>query len=191
MKRKAFSRIHTLLFIGFLLFCLAGCKKEDKTPLVIGQAYQGGVIAYLLVSGDLGYDATVQHGLIAAGTDQSSGAEWGCNGSLLSGANASGVGSGNQNTIDIINGCSTAGTAASLCAGLNQNGYDDWYLPSIDELNKLYLNRDVIGGFTPGVYWSSTEENSTMAWLTVFSSGNSGTNGNKSNLHAVRAVRSF
>ena len=52
-----------------------------------------------------------------------------------------------------------------------ENGYDDWYLPSKDELNKLYLNKDAIGGFVNATYWSSTQSSSTLAWFQIFSTG--------------------
>jgi hypothetical protein len=80
---------------------------------------------------------------------------WGCNDKFLAGRSS--IGTGSQNTIDIASGCSVAGNAATLCSNLNQGGYDDWYLPSKDELNKLFLQMKVIGGFREVCYWSSTE----------------------------------
>ncbi|MBK6346528.1 MAG: hypothetical protein IPF68_11435 [Bacteroidales bacterium] len=47
--------------------------------------------------------------------------------------------------IDILAGCAEAGIAARICGDLVLNGFSDWYLPSIDELNKLYQNRARIG----------------------------------------------
>jgi hypothetical protein len=88
--------------------------------------------------------------------------------------------------------------AARLCADLSISGYNDWYLPSKDELNKLYLNRGFIGGFTTGNYWSSTEvtpggmggDISQDAYYLDFSTGGSGSTA-KSNTYLVRAIKYF
>jgi hypothetical protein len=161
----------------------------------IGQAALGGTIAYILQPGDSGYDADIQHGLVATTADISTAAPWGCQGTTISGADGTAIGTGNQNTIDIIAGCATAGIAARLCGDLNQGGYSDWYLPSQDELDKLYINRVAIGGFTSNVYWSSTESLTGAlarfyAWYHDFGQ-NIKTTSFKSNAFYVRAIRSF
>ena len=164
------------------------------TPVLpsVGQSYLGGVLAYVLVPGDPGYIAGETHGLIAAPSDQSTGssAEWGCDGTTISGANGKAIGTGNQNTIAIMAGCATAGIAARLCGDLVLGGYSDWYLPSINELNKLRLNKTAIGGFADDTYWSSSQGDANNAWYNFFPTDYQVSN-IKYGTHHVRAVRSF
>jgi hypothetical protein len=160
--------------------------------LAIGDSFQGGKLAYVLVSGDTGFNAAVPHGFIAQNADQS--AVWGVEGLPVAGADGTAISAGLQNTIDIIAGDPTAGNAARRCRGVTINGYSDWYLPSKDELNKLYISRTLIGGFNPaGWYFSSTEGNSaTYAWYQDFSTGSqAGIGAHKDWALSVRAIRSF
>jgi hypothetical protein len=74
------------------------------------------------------------------------------------------------------------------------NGYDDWYLPSKDELSKLYSNRDAVGGFETGGYWSSSENSHFNAYYFYFYYGEANKYGffdDKSYAKRVRAVRAF
>ncbi len=70
--------------------------------------------------------------------------------------------------------------------------YDDWFLPSKDELNYIYQNLVIhnLGGFSGDYYWSSSEIDSHSAWLQSLSSGSQLTN-NKYVNNRVRPVRAF
>lgn len=157
----------------------------------VGELALGGIIAYILEPGDPGYDANVQHGFVLTANDIIEfGAVWGCSGTDIPGADGTAIGTGNQNTIDIMNGCPDAGIAARLCGDLVEGGYSDWYLPSKDELTKVYLNRDIIGGIPNANYWSSSELDGNNAWHVNFLNGDITTNDKLFQFY-VRAIRSF
>jgi hypothetical protein len=123
----------------------------------VGQNYGGGVIAYFFQSGDPGYDANVPHGIIAATNDQSSGITWSA-GNYVKEVFGTAIGSGKANTNSLINLMESVRgiTTFGLCSTYNGGGFTDWFLPSIDELNQLYINRALIGNLTGRVYWSSS-----------------------------------
>jgi Protein of unknown function (DUF1566) len=156
--------------------------------LAIGDYYGGGKVAYILQPADPGYVVGQIHGFIATAIDQPGVSPWGCPGILVGGTSAA-LGTGQANTTLIVNACGT-GNAASVCNDLIVNGYSDWYLPSKDELNKLYINQVVIGGFDSFNHWSSTESDATFAYGQYFVNGQAGVN-YKYNSSDVRAIRSF
>ncbi len=188
-----------LLFNSILiLLVFSSCKKEEEQPnpdnLAIGTSWKGGVIAYILKPEDAGYEADSIHGLIATDDDLPA-AQWGCAGKLIYGADGSEIGTGKQNTKEIFDSCATAGIAARICSDLDLNGFDDWYLPSRDELRKLNDNKIAIGGFTdiePYAYWSSTEKDKNYAWTYYISNGYSYEQATtKESIRKVRAIRAF
>ncbi len=184
-----FSVVIALVFLS-----LDACKKELPIPnggLVLGESYKGGKIAYFFVPGDPGYKSTETHGIIAAPSDQSIGIQWYNGSPLITGATDKSIGKGNSNTQKIVTIQGSGTYAAKLCSDLVTGTYSDWHLPSCDELNKLYINRNAIGGFANYYYWSSSEDNANYAWLQDFSTGKQMVNNYKGSPVYVRAIREF
>ena len=167
----------------------------------VGDFYGGGVVFYIFESGDTGYIAGETHGLIAAVEDQSSGIQW-YNGSYVTtGATGTAVGTGADNTTTIISvqGATETSYAAGLARAYTGGGYTDWFLPSKDELNKMYTNRATINttaaansgsDFANNYYWSSSEIDNYFAWFQNFNDG-AQSYFNKDPTYDVRAVRAF
>jgi len=141
--------------------------------------------------------------LEAAPTDQTTTTDWGCAGDPIPGSDGTAMGTGQQDTTAILTNCSTANIAARLTSGdLYSNGFTDWFLPSQDELNKMYVNlrsgTDEHGlSYTPVAafltyYWSSSEYDdfTPWAWEQNFDDGSQDFL-DKSHLSGVHAVRSF
>ena len=163
----------------------------------VGDSLLGGTIAYILQPGDDGYVAGEQRGLVAATADLGSGgikwAELAYQSTAVAGGTGTALGTGSSNTASIV---SQNGPVTSYAAGLAQayggGSYSDWYLPSIDELGRLYTNRAAIGGFATSSYWSSSEDSASNAFRIDFNSMDGATqNFGKGITLRVRAVRAF
>lgn len=157
----------------------------DDGTYAIGCAGPAGGIVYYTTNGGL-------NGLEAAPADLNGGvgARYGCMFTLLHAGRVF-IGAGEQNTLDILAGCEEGGIAAKLADDYELNGFDDWFLPSQDELNELYYHRVVVGGFSDSFYWTSSELNLRYAWFQQFSNGNKYNHLGKSSRLKVRAVRAF
>jgi hypothetical protein len=166
----------------------------------VGDFYQGGVVFYLFVEGDAGYIAGQSHGLIAAVEDQSS-IRWSNGSTEVTGATGQAVGTGSTNTDAIISvqGATETSYAAGLARAYTGGGYTDWFLPSKDELNKMYLKKGDINttaaensgsDLSTAWYWSSTEVTKDFAWIQYFNSDEQSPS-NKPVIDNVRAVRAF
>ena len=148
-----------------------------------------GIIFYL--------DATGCHGLVAKATDEAGTYQWSST-SFTTWAYASGIYGGAQNTKKSIASAlanSSTCPAASVCDNLASGGYTDWYLPSKDELDMMYVNLHLqgLGGFASNKYWSSTEFDNDDAWNQFFSNGSQDFYDYKDDINGynVRAVRAF
>ena len=137
--------------------------------------------------------------LEAAPVDQSSGAKWGCFRQSIPGARGTAVGSGQQNSQEILEACSERGTAADLCANYSLNGVRGWFLPSRDELALMYRNLKAagVGGFQDAgmadncTYWTSSQATADMAHHIDFADNGRQHYDDKDFPRRVRAIRSI
>ena len=127
-------------------------------------------------------------GLAAAEMDQSTGIQWGGLGTTI--GTSTDKGTGEANTSAIVAALGNGSYAAKLCDDLDLNGYDDWFLPSKDELNLMYGQKGAIEGFADDHYWSSSEYSANTAWNQYFSGGLQSAS-SKNYTYRVRAVRAF
>lgn len=164
----------------------------------IGAEYGGGIVFYL--------DESSLHGFIVSKENQrNSAAEWGCYCEDIKNTKPD-IGSGLNNTREIVRQCTSTkdilNSAAKIVDVLVLDGYDDWYLPSKDELNLMYENLHLngIGNFSKTIpYWSSTQTIygscgiSGGAWTQDFGSGEQiqEYKSGYQNTGAVRAIRNF
>ena len=179
---SAYARAYTTTVAGTSY----GNEVTFDNTYYTGAMYGGGTIFYV--------DSTGEHGLISANNDLTANEGWGCEGVPVPGTLAK-IGSGQANTNAMIQKCSAAQSAARVCDELLLNGYSDWFLPSKDELNEMFVHREMIGGFSVTAYWSSTEYKSEapegmLAWLQWFNTGDQFYS-LKGNECYVRAIRAF
>jgi hypothetical protein len=169
------------------------------TQHFIGETYGGGKVFFVYDDG--------QHGLIAALFDQPS-VSWRNSTITSTFAQGDGIGEGRMNTAIIIAAQASNDTndfaaraatryrkledGVTSCQGTQavETCLGDWYLPSKAELNLMYQQKGVIGGFTEIVYWSSSETDANTAWTQWFSDGFQATDIKSATL-GVRAVRAF
>jgi len=148
----------------------------------------GGIVFYVTGNG--------MHGLEAAPEDQDGGTGVIWNNRRLftqTSAVKKGINDGSFNTDLIIINQGEGSYAALVSANYNGGGYENWYLPSKDELNLIYNNLYLTGlvSFANDPYWSSSEQNNSSAWGQLFSSGYQTNYGKGKNNNRVRAIRAF
>jgi hypothetical protein len=164
--------------------------KWYSTVHFIGESYGGGIVFYVYDNG--------QHGLVSATADQSTGIQWYNGVFRYTGATGDGLNAGAMNTALIVAtqmaDNQTGNFAAKICANYSVTvggiTYGGWYLPSLYELNLLYLQKAVVGGFSSVFYWSSLQFDNVNAWTKSFNTGTPNFVGTNT-MNLVRAVRAF
>jgi hypothetical protein len=138
------------------------------------------------------YLATAPQSWYGGATDPT--ASWGCSGTDISGTSEA-VGTGAQNTWLNTVGCATAGRASRLAADSSAEGFTDWFMPSIGELNLMYSNLKLsnLSNLDGSFYWSSTQNASSPASSATYRGFNGGgvATADKTSIFSVRPIRAF
>ena len=100
------------------------------------------------------------------------------------------LGSGRRNTA-LINAHTDTTPAASACYTYTNNGKNDWFLPSIDELRQFFINQGYVDSFINDIYWSSSQSDMSSASNAYrhFAGGYNALT--KTNSYYVRPIRAF
>ena len=153
--------------------------------LTVGALGQGGIVFHIDSENEIAY--------VSAAEDISGSYEWGCFGSQLNGADDIEIGSGYQNTLDIVTNCSESPIAASVALAYELASYSDWYLPSFNELlemcNSIGPGSNENLGNLYGWYRSSSEENNSRAYVVGMFSGTCGTFDDVEQKYSTKLVR--
>lgn len=173
-----------------VLHITSGVIDLFEDAIKIGDSFGGGIIGYVLQSGDTGYSSSDVNGYIVATSDQSSGINWGCLGTII--GVYSGQWIGDSNTSAILSGCSERPIAASVASSHNGGGFTDWFLPTTTELNFFVANYSSLG-FSNAYYWGSNETvpNNGFGAASIQMSNGTLFGQSKNNNNRVRAVRKF
>lgn len=169
-------------------------KKEIPKYFTGDTGPAGGIVFY-----DKGNFSNGWRYLEAAPSDLSLTFSWGTFNHNVSGANNTVIGSGHQNTLDIISGDDSTTNAANACFNYSiaykKNIYDDWFLPSKGELDAMYdlLYKNGLGSFETvwTYYWSSSEKSNERAYCKDFDNGEYYAGANKNRDYYVRPIRAF
>lgn len=206
LKHKFLFSKFGLLIVAALVVFISGCNRDEFIKNVsIGEAFQGGVVAHIFQPGDPMFVDGKISGIIIAPEDKVFTSQWGCQGTAVRGTSTA-VGAGRKNTELVLafhdmlpdfynkptqcHPANNGSVAARVTLDFNVGGYTDWFMPSLKEMNLLYDNRDLIGGFSSLEYWSSCESNSTNACVMSFVTGEQ-VSKPKSEEKRVRVIRFF
>jgi hypothetical protein len=155
------------------------CGVNGTTACAVGQKGPGGGIVFMTPStpgntSGLFYEAAPSTWYSPSGDPTS---VWCNNTSNLLGVASQRTGTGAMDgaakTTVMLGVCTSgaANLADAYTVTVNDVVYGDWFLPSKGELNQMYVNKSVIGGFSAPSYWSSSEYGAGTLWAQNFNSG--------------------
>ena len=176
---------------------LVGCGGSQTTPLLTYTVGDTGPAGGLIFYDKGSYSDGWRYLEAAPASTEWKNKPWGSFDAAFIGETEMEIGTGQSNTTTIVtwlNSHSETGKAAQLCDALVYGGYSDWFLPSKDELNLMYVNLKVygVGGFVDNYYWSSSNQGPfSNAWAQDFGNGAQDYYGEGGNYLRVRAVRAF
>lgn len=165
----------------------------------IGDFNYGGIIFWIDPTDDT-------KGLVCAVTDQSSSIRWhDTQQPSITGTTSTSLQTGSTNT-DLIIASLGSNFAAGVARAYNGGGFNDWFLPSVDELKEMANNRaliDATAAANSGTalvaepwsmsngYWSSSQQSNggSVYLVNLLTAGENG--GYAINFASVRAVRAF
>lgn len=173
------KKLSIILIISFLI---TSCSDDDSSnkQLKLGDSYKGGIIFYILQDGDPNYIEGETHGFIA-GEDIEGTFTWGCQNVPVLGRN---LGDGENNTLLISSSC-PGENASFVCLD------NDWFLPNIAELKKMFNNKLLIEAAGSDYYWASNDRYYGTAWAMRFSDGNFTDFAAINIKHKVKPIKSF
>ncbi len=164
------------IVIFCLIIILSGCATKSATkslPSGVTPTYAigdtGPAGGKIFITPSTSGNSTSKY-FEAAPADLGTESVWCSDTTNLLGVSGTTIGTGAANTTKMLLTC-TSGAAFSADVYSTTNNskiYSDWFLPSKDELNQIYVNKTTIGSFTTSSYWSSSEDDADGAWAQYF-----------------------
>jgi len=199
---KSTTHVILVLLVGIVL---ASCSSDSgstqpntsSSKRYVGEAFGGGVVFYTWKDAQ-----GTEHGLVVSIKNQSDSCVW-SNVLDTIGASARSRYDGKSNTAAIISQPGHTTSAALLCKTYSAGGFNDWYLPTLQELGVLYLNIPAVNltlasiagatQFNNFIYWSSIEGDGdgSLSVAGMIRDQGDGAYLDKSYKFPVRAIRSF
>jgi hypothetical protein len=156
----------------------------------IGEHYRGGIIFYIdptdtrkgLIASNYLAKSSVFHERLSGGAPYSTG------------ATGTAIGTGQANSVLLLANDRAKDQAVKYCNdwSVTENGvvYDDWFLGSINEYQKMFLAKKFLPNLGNTTLWSSSEIDWNHAWCMTTNNGQ-GYNRLKNNYYDVWPIRAF